>query len=174
MTQMPVGDPTMQNMQQQIADLRKEIEDLRRQVSPEANRKPDIDTTVFSHPGAPLEGTISPPYIYHKPRGYLTRAVITAYLAGATETVVYVLRKSGATGGPSNDEYERIATLTLDANDKVNVMDDLMPEVEDLDMIVLQIGDAPAETPDGDSVGGGVGVGMSDLTVTLTFAESVE
>lgn len=151
---MPTGDASAKDsVQRQIADLRKELEALRRQVPDEGYRHPKKDRAIFSHAAVPTLNAVSPPYVYFRPRGYLTRVVLASTSAGTTGTTVVVQRRSG-------NNYVALATVTLNANDEYTVEDDFMSEVEDLDRIFV--------------VATQVGAGMTDLTVTVTFMESVE
>lgn len=153
MSQMPLKDPTLQGLPQQFAALQKEIADLRRQVSPEGYRKPEEDQAIFSHPGAPMLNTHSPPWTYHRPRGYLTRVVVAVGDAGADDSMFLIQRRT-------NGNLQTLATLVLAAGDEYTVDDDLMAEVEDLDRIVVQ--------------SAVLGSGLLDVTITVSFMESVE
>lgn len=151
--QMPTGDPKIMPIPAQIAALRKEIADLRRQGPSEASRPPEKDSVVFSHPGRPMLAMPSPPYVYNRARGYLTRVVLAAREPGSGKTTVIIRKRS-------DEGWMVLAEVSLDSGDEYTVEDDFMSEVEDLDRITV---DTTA-----------LGDGLLDLAVTVTFMESVE
>lgn len=154
MTSLPVGEPTIKTMQEQIAALRREIRSLQRISQEEVSTLPQEDRVIYSHPGEPEQGKSSPPYRYQRSSGYLTSVSISADTPGE-ETVVRVFTK--AIGKTSQKD---LATVTLDKDDDYTISDDLMGEVEDLDRVFVVMDQ--------------VGAGIADVTVTLVFMESVE
>lgn len=106
----------------------------------------------------------SPPYIYQRPSGYLTRVVAgMTYRSGQSLTIL--VARSGV--DDRDGEGDLLATITLSQWDKFTVEDDLMEEVSDLDHIIVTAYPDPTARH-GESAPPG------DLTVTLTFVEAVD
>jgi hypothetical protein len=154
MAQLPAADPTVRSIPEQIADLRRELADLRRRVVLEPKIDPQIDSIHYSHPSGPAEGTPSPPYTYRRASGYLTSVQISAGDPGNAPTTFRVYKKE-----PGKSATIDLATVEMAEDDSYEMVDDLMEEVEEMDRVFVVCDE--------------LGSGLSDVTIVLTFTESV-
>lgn len=155
MPTMPPDAPTMKSMQEQINALKREVRALQRKAQEEPVQQPREDRIVYSHKSAPSVGTVSPPYRYRRSSGYLTSVEVSAGVPGTSETTVRVYRQA-----IGSKKQKNLATVTLVEDDDYEIADDLMAGLDDLDRVFV--------------VADKVGDAVEDLTITLTFMESVE